>query len=129
MNSSNAITIPFRQTHSLQLVRSVKADPSALSEIGECHRFSVRDRILAHRWVTEASSSGYGRLVFASAEGPSQPEPCEYLLIYRRDVPWAQWGVACRHAGYEVWHTTRGTTLGVFGSLKEALDQVLAQPV
>ena len=65
---------------------------------------------------------------FASDDDSTAVEPCEYMLIYRRDIQWAQWGIACGRDGYEVWHATRGTTLGVYPQLAEAFEQILAQP-
>ena len=63
--------------------------------------------------------------MFERSEEAESGDPCEYMLIYRRDIPWAHWGIACRLSGYEVWHATRGTTLGIFAHLTEALNHLL----
>jgi hypothetical protein len=101
------------------------AEINTANPIKPCRLFSVRDRIQAHRWIMIAGVSGYGKVVFERSEETDCSDPCEYLLIYRRDTPWAQWGVACRLDGYEVWHATRGSTIGVFPDLSEALNQIL----
>jgi hypothetical protein len=98
-------------------------------ELGGSQRFSMRDRIVAHTWMGHANAAGYARLVFESAEGLGHAEAGEYLLIYRRDTQWAHWGVGCRRDSYEVWQAKRGTTLGLFARLQDALDEILKQPV
>ncbi len=113
------------RAHFLRVVASSTLTPPVFSA---SHLFSVRDRILAHSWISDASSKGYGKLVFAHADGPSHAEPGEYLLVYRRDVAWAQWGIGCRQDGYTLWHATRGTTMGFFARLQLAFDAILAQP-
>jgi hypothetical protein len=88
-------------------------------------RFSVRDRMEVAAWRLDAAEAGYGRVVVDHASGVDDDERGEYLLIYERDNDWARWGIGCRADGYLLWDAIRGTTIGVYPALRQALAEVL----
>ncbi len=91
----------------------------------EVHRFTPRDRITAHDRASAISAAGYARIAFE----PPEPDGCgEFLLVYGRDSKWASWGIGCGQDGLTLWKTACGTTVGIYETLAEALDNLTAQP-
>ncbi len=87
------------------------------------HRFSIIDRMTAHRWAESGRNLGYTRLVFEDA-AEIDGRHGEYLLIYPRDSAWSAWGIGCDGDGFTLWHTPRGTTIGRFITLRDALGRI-----
>ncbi len=90
------------------------------------HRFSMRDRITALDWACSDQSVGHSRLVFEAAEDIGDSETGEFLLVYADGAAWASWGIGCGALGMTLWHSARGTTIGRFDTLSEALDRIHA---
>ncbi len=88
------------------------------------YRFSLRDRIAALDRAETVQSQGIRRVVFESAADFGESECGEFLLIYQRSNPWATWGIGCNEAGFTLWRTAYGTTLGQFCSLSDALRSI-----
>jgi len=105
------------------------------AHVPACHaRFTALDRITAHHWQQHAAESGYAKVEFGTVDDPGDAELGEYLLIYRRDIPWAQWGVNCVDGGYEAWSARCNAKLGDaklgrFSRLQDALDAIIAAPI
>jgi hypothetical protein len=88
------------------------------------HRFSMRERILAIEWAEASRTLGFSRLMIEPAAECDDGEIREFLLIYSFDHSWASWGIACGADGLTVWQSARGTTIGVFQSLRAAFDVI-----
>lgn len=98
-------------------VKREKVEPSAYS-------FSIVDRMTAHSWTESAQQLGYTRLIFETAI-PTEGSPGgEFLLVYARDCAWSSWGIGCDSDGFILWHAPRGTTIGRFRSMRDALDKI-----
>lgn len=87
-------------------------------------RFSTRDRITALDWAQAAQRLGYTRVVFEAAEDLGETNTGEFLLVYAEGAPWASWGIGCGDEGMTLWHSARGTTIGRFATLAEALGRI-----
>lgn len=92
-------------------------------------RFSIRDRIVALDWERHSQSLGYTRVVFEAPEADFDGDAGEFLLVYAHGTSWAAWGVGCGPDGLTLWHAARGTTIGLFDTMKAALAQIHAAPV
>jgi hypothetical protein len=88
------------------------------------NRFSMKDRMTAYSWAEDARSLGYSRLVFEPAAEIDGVQAGEFLLIYGQNASWSAWGVGCDTDGLTLWHSPRGTTIGRFQSMHEALSRI-----
>ena len=91
---------------------------------GLVHRFTMRDRITVLDWAASAQCLGLTRVVFEAAEDLGDSETGEFLLIYPAGGAWASWGIACGERGLTLWHSARGTTIGLFDTMGEALNRI-----
>ena len=93
-------------------------------EIRQIYRFSARDRIVALHWAEQISAAGFSKMVFEKP-GPGSTEATgEFLLVYGRDSGWASWGIGCGEDGLTLWKSACGTTIGIFATMREALDRL-----
>lgn len=110
-----------------QPVRSTVVDfvaaKNARSDV-PTHRFSIIDRMAAHRWAEAGDELGYTRLAFEQAAEIDGAPGGEFLLIYPRDSAWSAWGIGCVAEGFTLWHAPRGTTIGRFQTIQDALDRI-----
>lgn len=90
------------------------------------NRLSMRDRIEALSWADSIHQFGYTRVVFDTSAQEFDPELGDFLLVYRRDVPWASWGVGCVEDGYMLWRPATGATVAWFPTLRGALENIVA---
>jgi len=90
------------------------------------NRLSMRDRIEALSWAETIRQLGYTRVVFDTSAPELDPELGDFLLVYRRDAPWASWGVGCIEDGFMLWRPATGATIGWFPTLRGALENILA---
>jgi hypothetical protein len=88
------------------------------------YRFSIIDRLTAHGWAQAGGELGYTRLAFEPAAEIDGASHGEYLLIYPRDSAWSAWGIGCDTEGFTLWHAPRGTTIGRFRTMQDALDRI-----
>lgn len=104
----------------------IVAFPSGSAELRlkRVHRFSMRDRITAHEWSKSAEILGYSKVLFELADEGHDIEAGEFLSIYAAGEPWASWGIGCVPTGMMLWHSARGTTIGQFDTLRDALAQI-----
>ena len=90
------------------------------------NRLSMRDRIEALSWADTSHRFGYTRVELDTSAPELDPELGDFLLVYRRDASWASWGVGCVEAGFMLWRPANGATIGLFPTLRGALDNILA---
>ncbi len=90
----------------------------------QTHRFSIIDRMTAHRWAESGRELGYTRLAFEPAAEIDGALGGEFLLIYPRDSAWSAWGIGCDAEGFTLWHAPRGTTIGRFQHMQDALARI-----
>lgn len=88
------------------------------------HRFSIIDRMTAHRWAEAGGKLGYTRLAFEPAAEIDGAHGGEFLLIYPRGSAWYAWGIGYDAEGFTLWHAPRGTTIGRFQTIQAALDRI-----
>ncbi len=90
------------------------------------NRLSMRDRIEALSWADTIQRFGYTRVVLDTTAPERDPELGDFLLVYRRDVPWASWGVGCVEDGFMLWRPATGATVACYPTLRGALDNIVA---
>jgi hypothetical protein len=90
------------------------------------NRLSMRERIEAMRWAEMARGFGYTRVVLESCVEALEPDLGDYVMVYRRDASWASWGVGCVDDGFMLWRPETGVTVGLFATLRAALENILA---
>jgi len=90
------------------------------------NRLSARDRIEALSWADTVRQFGYTRVVLDTSAPDLDPDLGDFLLVYRRDAPWASWGVGCVEDGFMLWRPASGATIGWFPTLRGALENILA---
>jgi hypothetical protein len=89
------------------------------------NELAMRDRIELLRWAEAAQEGGLRRYAVHHREEQDDPETVgDFVLIYREDADWAEWGVARSGRSYMVWRSANGRTTGLFDSLAEALQTI-----
>ncbi len=87
-------------------------------------RFSSQDRKEFLRWQIGRARLRRLRTVIHDAGSVGDVPDCEFAQVYKPAAQWASWGLARVGTGILVWECARGTDLGVFGSIGEAITCV-----
>lgn len=88
------------------------------------NRLTVRDRVAAMEWESEASRLGYTRVAYDRSATDEEPELGDFMLIYVPDNQWAVWGVGCCDDGFIVWRPSDGVTLSWHPTITRALATI-----
>ena len=92
------------------------------------NRFTVQDRIDVLRWQTEAARTP-GRVAVHGPYPADDPDIGDHVLVYRRGEAWARWAVTREGGVCRVWCFAENRALGVFASMRAALDATAGLPV
>ena len=87
----------------------------------EPFKLRAADKIDICRWEAEGGSHGVARIAIHEGSGVCE-EDADVALLYAPSVPWARWGVARRGSELLLWRCNDGQDLGLFGSMREAID-------
>jgi hypothetical protein len=90
------------------------------------NRMTARDRIEALRWSNSAAELGYTRVLLDTSGQEGAFDLGDFMLVYRRGMNWATWGVGCTHDGFMLWSPRTGATIDHFPTLTEALQRIQA---
>ena len=86
--------------------------------------FSSQDREEILLWHTGRARLRRLRCSIQDAGTPGDLLGREFAQIYQPAAQWASWGLARVSAGILVWECARGTDLGVFDTIGEAITCV-----
>ena len=94
----------------------------------EPFKLRTADKIEICRWEAEGGSPGVARITIHEGSGVCE-EDADVALLYAPSVPWARWGVARRDSLLLLWRCNDGQDLGLFGTMREAIDAASFRPL
>jgi hypothetical protein len=86
--------------------------------------FNVSERIQTLRWADAARPHGVHKVRIHEPEPGDGPGVGGFVLVYKQNDIWANWGVAVCPGSFEVWRPNSGATVGWYRTLGEALHTI-----
>ncbi len=88
------------------------------------NQLTIRDRIDAVTWESNASLANCCRMVIHHRQHDDDPETGDHIAIYRQGSRWATWGLARCGDVVTLWRCATGVDEGEFATTWDALSAI-----